>query len=98
MPISDSLKAARRRIVGNAIDFDSDIIPLPERPDALLALDEALSELATHDQAAAKLVELRFFAGLSHQEAAAALQLSSRTADRTWALAKAWLFRRIYDD
>jgi RNA polymerase sigma factor (TIGR02999 family) len=88
-------KAVRRRIVGRAVDFDSDVVPVPERPEELLALDEALSEFAVHDPTAAKLVELRFFAGLTHQEAAAALGLSTRTADRTWALAKAWLYRRI---
>jgi RNA polymerase sigma factor (TIGR02999 family) len=64
----------------------------------LLALDEALDELQRHDSQAAQLVKLRFFAGLSHQQAADALQISRRAADRLWLLAKAWLFRRISQD
>jgi RNA polymerase sigma factor (TIGR02999 family) len=66
-----------------------------ERADELLALDEALAELETHDPAAAQLVKLRYFAGLSHQEAAEAMKIGRRAADRLWALAKAWLYRRI---
>jgi RNA polymerase sigma factor (TIGR02999 family) len=88
-------KAGRRSKVGSAVDLDSGLIPAPDRPEELLALDEALSELAVHDPLAAKLVELRFFAGLTQQEAAVALQLSLRTAERTWTLAKAWLYQRI---
>jgi RNA polymerase sigma factor (TIGR02999 family) len=88
-------KAGRRGKVGSAVDLDSGLIPAPDRPEELLALDEALSDLATHDPLAAKLVELRFFAGLTQQEAAVALQLSLRTAERTWTLAKTWLFQRI---
>jgi RNA polymerase sigma factor (TIGR02999 family) len=61
----------------------------------LLALDDALALLEQHDSQAAKLVKLRYFAGLSHQDAAAALGLSRRTADRMWALARAWLFRQV---
>ena len=61
----------------------------------LLALDEALSELDQHDPEAAKLVKLRYFAGLGHQEAATAMGLGRRAADRLWALSRAWLFDRI---
>jgi RNA polymerase sigma factor (TIGR02999 family) len=91
-------KTGRRSIVGSAVDLDSGMIPAPDRPEELLALDSALSELAGHDPLAAKLVELRFFAGLTQQEAAVALQLSLRTAERTWTLAKAWLYQRIHDE
>ena len=65
------------------------------RPDDLVALDEALSQLERHDPEAAGLVKLRYFAGLSHQEAAEALGLSRGGADRLWALARAWLFRQL---
>jgi DNA-directed RNA polymerase specialized sigma24 family protein len=61
----------------------------------LLALDEALTELEKNDPTAARLVKLRFFAGLSHQEAAAALGIGRRAADRLWALARAWLYQQI---
>ena len=60
----------------------------------LLALDEALAELERHDAAAAELVKLRYFAGLSHHESAAAMGISRSAADRRWALAKAWLYQR----
>jgi RNA polymerase sigma factor (TIGR02999 family) len=60
----------------------------------ILALDDALAELERHDAPAAQLVKLRYFAGLSHQEAAAALGVGRRAADRLWALARAWLYQR----
>jgi RNA polymerase sigma factor (TIGR02999 family) len=65
--------------------------------DDLIALDQALSELERHDSPAAALVKLRYFAGLSHQEAADSLGVSRRAADRLWALARAWLYRRLSD-
>jgi RNA polymerase sigma factor (TIGR02999 family) len=61
----------------------------------LLALDEALTRLESLDPTKAKLVKLRFFAGLTLEEAAAALDLSPATADRYWAFARAWLFREL---
>jgi RNA polymerase sigma factor (TIGR02999 family) len=64
-------------------------------PDELLALDEALLELEQHDHQAARLVNLRYFAGLSHQQAAEALGIGRRAADRLWALARTWLYQRI---
>ncbi len=67
--------------------------PLPS--ESLLALDEAMTRLAQCDQEAADLVELRFFAGLTQQRAAEALGVSRRTADRTWAYARAWLLQAI---
>jgi RNA polymerase sigma factor (TIGR02999 family) len=57
----------------------------------LLALDEALNELATVDSRAAELVKLRYFAGLSGADSAKALGISARTADRTWLYARTWL-------
>jgi RNA polymerase sigma factor (TIGR02999 family) len=64
-------------------------------PDQVLALHEALSELERHDEPAARLVKLRYFVGMTHQEAAASLGLTRRQADRLWALARAWLFQRL---
>jgi RNA polymerase sigma factor (TIGR02999 family) len=61
----------------------------------LIALDEALAELGVVDPEATKLVELRYFAGLTIPQAAEALGISPRTADRIWAYARAWLFRKI---
>jgi len=63
----------------------------PERDKELLALDEALTKLAGVDPAKAQLVELRYFAGLTSEQAAAVLGISPTTADRYWAYARAWL-------
>jgi RNA polymerase sigma factor (TIGR02999 family) len=61
----------------------------------LLALDQALDQLAAEDPLAAQLVKLRFFAGLGMREAAASLGMSQRTAERLWAYARAWLYDRL---
>jgi RNA polymerase sigma factor (TIGR02999 family) len=63
--------------------------------DDLFAVDEALSGLATREPVIARLVELRFFAGLTLAEAAACLGISERTAHRHWAYARAWLRREV---
>lgn len=63
----------------------------------LVALDAALTRLATEDPQAAKLVELRHFTGLPIPEAARILGISSRTANRVWAFARAWLHRELTD-
>ncbi len=68
-----------------------DSIAAPETDEVLLALDEALDKLARQDPAKARLVELRYFAGLTGEEAAAVLGISPTTADRYWAYARAWL-------
>lgn len=63
----------------------------------LPALDEALTRLETIDPEQARIVELRFFGGLSIEEAASALDMSPATLKRRWALARAWLFRELSD-
>jgi RNA polymerase sigma factor (TIGR02999 family) len=70
----------------------------PQRPESLLALDEALERLAAIEPRAAEVVKLRYFAGLTLAEAAAALGISSRTADADWAYARAWLVAAIRDE
>jgi RNA polymerase sigma factor (TIGR02999 family) len=77
------------------VDLPQDLAAPTPRSDALVALDEALSRLERHDADAARLVKLRYFAGLSHQDAAEALGISRGAADRLWALARAWLFRQL---
>jgi RNA polymerase sigma factor (TIGR02999 family) len=67
----------------------------PDPRDDLVALDAALSRFVAVDPQAAKLVELRHFAGLSVAEAAQILGISARTADRLWAFARAWLHREL---
>ena len=74
------------------IDLDSLDVVVQAADERLLALDEALKKLAAHDQVGADLVQLRFFAGMSNVQAAQALGLPERTAKRTWAYARAWLY------
>lgn len=69
------------------------IAPLPD--DELLALDEALTRLAESEPRAAELVKLRFFVGLTQEQAAKELGISVATVERRWAFARAWLFREI---
>jgi RNA polymerase sigma factor (TIGR02999 family) len=63
--------------------------------DELLALDEALARLAAHEPRAADVVKLRYFAGLTAEQAADSLGISLRTANRHWAYAKAWLYQQL---
>jgi RNA polymerase sigma factor (TIGR02999 family) len=77
------------------VDLDDQLFVNHERATELLALDEALAALELHDAQAAQVVKLRYFAGLSHQDTAQAMNLSRRAADRLWALAKAWLYQRL---
>jgi RNA polymerase sigma factor (TIGR02999 family) len=65
--------------------------------DDLIALDEALTKLAETDKIKADLVKLRYFAGLTLEQAAQALDISPSTAQRYWVYSKAWLFRKIQD-
>ena len=67
-----------------------------ERPTDLVALDDALKTLAKLDARQGRVVELRFFGGLSHEETAHVLDVSVATVRRDWRLAKAWLFRELH--
>jgi RNA polymerase sigma factor (TIGR02999 family) len=69
--------------------------PIFEPREDLLALDQALTELAVADRAAADLVQLRYFGDLSMSEAAQVLGISQRTAERLWTYARAWLRQRL---
>jgi RNA polymerase sigma factor (TIGR02999 family) len=94
--------ARRKRALaagGNRLRVHLDDIELtgPTAEQDVLALEEALGELERHDHQAAALVKLRFFAGLSHTQAAEALGISRRAADRIWKIARAWLQARLTD-
>jgi RNA polymerase sigma factor (TIGR02999 family) len=67
----------------------------PERPDEVLAVDEALAGLAATDPQAAELVKLRYFVGLSVPDTAVTMNISTRSAERLWTYARAWLRRAI---
>lgn len=81
----------RRRIDLEAVEIAADA-----PSDDLLALDEALEQLAADEPEAAAVVKLRYFTGLTIEQAAEALDLSVRTANRHWAFARAWLYRRLH--
>ena len=96
---------ARRRLAskrgGGAVMLDVDELaealasPMPD--DRLVALNAALEQLSALDERQARVVELRFFGGLSVEETADVLTLSPTTVKREWATARAWLFRAVQD-
>jgi RNA polymerase sigma factor (TIGR02999 family) len=77
------------------VRLDDAFIPIEEPSEDLIALDEALAKLAIEDPVKADLVKLRYFAGLTIEQAAKILQISRATADRYWSYARAWLFHEI---
>lgn len=80
------------------VNIDNLDVPGPEDSELVLAVSEAVDKLAQQDEVSAKLIKLRFFAGLPNSEAASLLGLSERTAKRTWAYARAWLYRELTRD
>jgi RNA polymerase sigma factor (TIGR02999 family) len=79
-------------------ELEGELLSAAEPREDLVALDEALNKLAAENRAAADLVQLRYFAGLTLPEAAQALTISPRTAGRLWAYARAWLRREVEGD
>lgn len=90
-------KKAKKRDFGQKLSLD-EAISLPrsnQREVDLIELDEALAELAKFDATQSKIVELRFFGGLTIEETAQAMRLSPATVKREWTVAKMWLFRAL---
>ncbi len=77
------------------VDLEDVDLPAPLPDDELLEVDEALTRLAQCEPRAAELVKLRFFVGLTHEQASKELGVCLSTVERTWAFARAWLFREI---
>ncbi|MBC7771354.1 MAG: sigma-70 family RNA polymerase sigma factor [Pyrinomonadaceae bacterium] len=77
------------------IELDDAAAVTPDRDIDLVALDEAMTRLEQFDPRKSKLVELRFFGGMSIEEVAEVLQIAPATAKRDWAFAKAWLLREV---
>ena len=89
-------KSARKHGGGlQRVDLDQVDIALDTDDDLLLLLNEALEEFREKDPTAAELIKLRFFVGLPNQQAAELLGVSERTAKRSWAYARAWLYDRM---
>jgi RNA polymerase sigma factor (TIGR02999 family) len=94
----DHAKGHRREKRGGGarkVSLDEAIELTDERADGLVALDEALTALARFDERKSRVVELRYFGGLSVEETAEVLQVSVNTILRDWKLAKAWLYNQI---
>ncbi len=91
--------ARRRRYarahVAKPVSLDEALDVSPERSRDLVALDDALRKLAEHDERKSRIVELRFFGGLGEEEIAEILQVSSKTVQREWHKAKAWLYYEL---
>ena len=87
--------AAKRGGPELRVTLDEEVAAGMERDLDLLALDQALEELAVVDSRVARIVELRFFGGLSLDDTALAMELSRRTVAREWALARGWLHKRL---
>jgi RNA polymerase sigma factor (TIGR02999 family) len=77
------------------LELEDHLVFTEDHGQELIEINDALEKLERHDPEAAKLVKLRFFAGLKHQEAAEMLGLSRQAADRLWLLARAWLYRSL---
>jgi RNA polymerase sigma factor (TIGR02999 family) len=77
------------------VSFEEAVAVAQERGEDVLALDEALTSLATIDRRKSQIVELRFFGGLSVEEVAEVLDVAPRTIQREWTLARAWLYREL---
>ena len=92
---------ARRRLYAKrgagvqAVSFDERLVMAEERAIQLVRLDEALGDLARMDERKSRVVELRYFGGLSIEETAEVLGLSEMTVRRDWRAAKAWLYREL---
>jgi RNA polymerase sigma factor (TIGR02999 family) len=92
--------ARRKRAVRHGgrqqrVDVEQVQLVSPTEDDQLFAVNEALDKLAAHNKPEAELVKLRYFVGMTLEEAAQVLGISARTADNYWAHARAWLFREI---
>jgi RNA polymerase sigma factor (TIGR02999 family) len=92
--------ARRKRAVKHGggyqrVDTETITVAAPEQDDDLVAIDAALDRLADIDPVKAELVKLRYFADLTIDEAAAALEISPATAKRYWAYSRAWLFQQV---
>ena len=92
-----SRQAAKRGGVREKIEFDEAIASSEERAVDLIALDDALGELGAFDERKSRIVELRFFGGLTTEEIGTVLAISPSTIRREWRIAKAWLRRKIVE-
>ena len=91
-------RSAKRGGLLQRVPLENVELAKEERAELLVALDDALRRLAALDPRQARVVECRFFGGMTEEDTAAALGIGLRTAKRDWAKAKAWLYQEIYPD
>jgi RNA polymerase sigma factor (TIGR02999 family) len=89
--------ARKREGVRSLVPLEDALVSVEQESEMLLSLDEALTRLAVHDTRLVQVVELRFFAGLTEDEAADVLGVSARTVRYDWVKAKGWLYRELSD-
>jgi RNA polymerase sigma factor (TIGR02999 family) len=95
------VESARRRMAAkrgggeSPVPLDGLDIPAPVADERLLGIHEVLDRLEAEDEIKARIVKLRFFSGMEHDEIAALLEVNEKTVRRHWALAKVWLYRAI---
>jgi RNA polymerase sigma-70 factor (ECF subfamily) len=88
--------SAQRRAGGlHRVEMDDNLAVSPDRIDEVVAIDEALQRLAAENPRQARVVELRYFGGLSVEQIAGILNVAPRSVKRDWALARIWLFRAL---
>ncbi len=87
--------AAKRGSSPIHFSLDDVQIPVEDRAGSILALDEVLEKLEEFDERQAKIIEMRFFGGMSNKEIAESLEISERTVGREWQSARLWLYREL---
>lgn len=88
-------QAQKRGGVGTPLQYESGMGAAKEKSDELIALDKALKVLSKRDERQSRIVEMKFFGGLSIDEIAAVLEISPRTVKREWTMARAWLHKHV---
>ena len=95
------VEAARRRLAAKrgageaCVPLDGLDLPAPVNDERLLGIHEVIDRLEAEDELKARIVKLRFFSGMDHDEIAALLEINEKTVRRHWELAKVWLYRAI---
>lgn len=88
----------RQKRAGQKVSLDEAVLVTPDASADMLAIDEALTRLAAHDERAARAIELHYFGGLTYDDMAAVLNISAATVHRDLRLARAWLYRELQQE
>ena len=88
-------KAEKRGAGASHVPVESVVVAAQDRPADLVALDEALSELERLDERQARVVEMKYFGGMTNAEVAEAIGVSERTVEGDWSMARKWLRRQL---